>query len=353
MRSNSLLLFILTVLFFSLFSACDANNSKSQRTILPDSNGAVDEILIVADPLHLEDSTRKILSNVFSGPYDVLPQYEPRLISRFISYNKMTDLLSRFRTIVIVADLEKKGKARDFTLENVPQQIIDSGERNFYIKKNAWAEPQLIICLFANGQQNLWKAIQSQGDYLCEVIQKYQEPFLKKILFAKGHNYELEKTLREKYHIKMEIPEEYILAQEEDDFLWIRRETTVSSENIMLYFEPYAFEKDIENYGIPWRNKLGKKYISTQIDSTYMTTDNILPVMASIKKINGTEIIENRGLWKVQNDFMGGPFLNYLIPDKQRKRLIMMDAFIHAPGEKKRIFMRKAEVIFNSINLQN
>lgn len=354
MKPTSSSVYLLCILLSSIFSACnDGTLSQNNNKVLPDSNGAIDEILIVADPQHLEDSTKKILKSVFAGPYEVLPQFEPKLITRFISYNKMTDLLTRFRTIIVVADLDKKGKAADFIRENVPNEIIQKNEQNYYIKKNGWAEPQLIICLFAKGQENLWKVIQSNGDYITKVIQQYQESFLKKILFTKDHNYQLEKKLVKEYSLKLDIPKEYILAQEDSNFLWIRRETGVSSENIMLYFEPYAFEKDISNYAVPWRNKLGREYISTNIDSSYMSTDSILPVLAEIRSLKGTEIIVNRGLWKVQNDFMGGPFLNYLIPDPAHKRLIMMDAFVHAPGEKKRIFMRKAEVIFNSLELIN
>lgn len=346
--------YILTIFLTTLFAACDSSsNGGDSREILPDSNGSVDEILIVADPVHLADSTKKILFNTFSGAYEVLPQYEPTLISRFIPYNKMTDLLTRFRTMVVVTDLNQEGKNRDFTLQNVPKEVLENGEQNFFIKKNAWAEPQLIVFLFAEGKQNLWQVIVENGPYITSMIQKYYEPFLKKILFTRDHNYKLEEKLKEKYKLDLEIPKEYILAQEEDDFLWIRRETSVSSENIMLYLQPYAFEKDIENFGIPWRNKLGEKYISTNVDSSYMTTDTILNVLASTKTLRGTEYIENRGLWKVQNDFMGGPFLNYLIPDRKNKRLIMMDAFAHAPGEDKRILMRKAEVIFNTLKIEN
>lgn len=347
--------YILTILLLSFIAACNNSptNNSGSKTILPDSNGSIDEILIVADPTHLADSTKKILFNTFSGAFEVLPQYEPTLISRFISYNKMTDLLTRFKTMVVITDLDKEGKNRDFTLQNVPEKVLNDPDKSFYIKKNAWAEPQLIIFLFAKGKANLWQVIVDNGPYITELIQRYYEPFLKEILFTKDHNYKLEKKLKEKYNLKMEIPKEYILAQEEDDFLWIRRETGVSSENIMLYFQPYAFDRDIYNYGVQWRNMLGKKYVSTDLDSSYMTTDTILLVLPSIKALNGKEYIENRGLWKVQNDFMGGPFLNYLIPDEKNKRLIMMDAFIHAPGEDKRVFMRKAEVIFNTLKLEN
>jgi hypothetical protein len=37
---------------------------------------------------------------------------------------------------------------------------------------------------------------------------------------------------------------------------------------------------------------------------------------------------ELRGLWEVQNDFMGGPFVSHFFLDKEGKNIIGLEAFV-------------------------
>ena len=48
---------------------------------------------------------------------------------------------------------------------------------------------------------------------------------------------------------------------------------------------------------------------------------------------------------------MGGPFVSYLIPDFKNNRVIFLDAFVYAPGQKKRPEMRKLDTVFSTFKL--
>ena len=67
-----------------------------------------------------------------------------------------------------------------------------------------------------------------------------------------------------------------------------------------------------------------------------------------------TEIQENvafetRGKWEVKNDWMAGPFLNYVIVDKKNDRLLVLEGFTYAPSVDKRNFLLELEAIAKSV----
>ena len=62
--------------------------------------------------------------------------------------------------------------------------------------------------------------------------------------------------------------------------------------------------------------------------------------------------VETRGLWMVQNDFMGGPFISYTFVDPTLERVITIDGYVYNPSDLKRNFIRQMEAIFHSIGFK-
>ncbi len=67
--------------------------------------------------------------------------------------------------------------------------------------------------------------------------------------------------------------------------------------------------------------------------------------------INKKQAVETRGLWDVKNAFMSGPFVNYVIEDKNNSRLIIAEGFAFAPSLEKRDYMLELEAIIKSIKI--
>jgi hypothetical protein len=53
----------------------------------------------------------------------------------------------------------------------------------------------------------------------------------------------------------------------------------------------------------------------------------------------------------MENDFMGGPFFNYTLLDTKRNELIMIDAFVFAPGKEKRDYMQQLHHIVKTARI--
>ena len=55
-----------------------------------------------------------------------------------------------------------------------------------------------------------------------------------------------------------------------------------------------------------------------------------------------------KGTWEVANDYMAGPFVNYLISDTLNKNWLALEGFVFAPSVSKRDYMFELETIIKS-----
>ena len=58
-----------------------------------------------------------------------------------------------------------------------------------------------------------------------------------------------------------------------------------------------------------------------------------------------------RGLWYMENDMMGGPFVSHSVVDEINNRVIVVEAFVYAAGQKKGKFIRKLEASLYTLKL--
>jgi hypothetical protein len=56
-----------------------------------------------------------------------------------------------------------------------------------------------------------------------------------------------------------------------------------------------------------------------------------------------------KGTWEVANDFMAGPFVNYMIKDTLKKRWMVIEGFVFAPATSKRDQMFELNTILDAV----
>lgn len=85
--------------------------------------------------------------------------------------------------------------------------------------------------------------------------------------------------------------------------------------------------------------------------NSYMVAEDEMIAYRREIKVNGLKIIEIRNLWKIENDYMGGPFINYTIINESTNKVIGIDGFVYAPQFDKRDYLRQLEAILTSVEL--
>ena len=103
---------------------------------------------------------------------------------------------------------------------------------------------------------------------------------------------------------------------------------------------------------IKTRDSIGNLYVHGGARNSQMTTDETFAAYFSKAKIDNKTTFETKGLWKMNNDFMSGPFINYNIFDPKRSRILVVEGFCYAPSKEKRDLMFELEAIIKSIKLK-
>ena len=105
------------------------------------------------------------------------------------------------------------------------------------------------------------------------------------------------------------------------------------------------------------QNKVLKENVPGMFPNTYMTTSAAVDPVMTPYKYKGESFVEIRGLWEVENDFMGGPFVEHVLYSKEPGKLLVVQGFVYAPKYKKRNYVRQVESIVYSFewaeNFQN
>ena len=74
----------------------------------------------------------------------------------------------------------------------------------------------------------------------------------------------------------------------------------------------------------------------------YMTTDTAFTMVKPIV-VKGQYAMETRGLWYVEHDAMGGPFVSHSRVDTLHNRVVVVEGFVYAPDGAKRGLIRRLE----------
>ena len=72
------------------------------------------------------------------------------------------------------------------------------------------------------------------------------------------------------------------------------------------------------------------------------------------KHKNGKDgyIYEVRGLWEMENDMMGGPFISYSQVDTEKNLVVVVEGFVYAPKKDKRELIREMEASLMTLKLK-
>ena len=350
------LLYILTCFF--LFGCNDELPKNLQITSV--ALGTLNEIVVIAEDKLWDGPVGDSLRYYYESAYPILPQPEPFFDLRHFTPQQLKNekLRRELRTYLVLSDLsDTDSGATQMTKRDLGetkfQEALNSTNKNNSIGRDKWAIGQIVVYLYANGEQNLTTAIKNTFSAIAKRIHIHDEKIVQARVYARSTNAGLSKQVLEDYGINIQIPFDYQIAIEnkEDQFLWLRKDLGEVVFNFVVKKMPYTNAEDISIENIKTiRNDFGKYYVRSDQDGSYMViNDKDLPIFDYNIKIDDCYTLEARGIWEMTKDFMGGPFASYLIVSKDQKSLYFIDTFVYAPGKNKRDHMQELEHLVKSI----
>lgn len=317
-KRTTLLLLILSVLL-----SC----GKSDTVTLVSSTGRINHVLIVINDADWEGRVGDALKEIIGEPVVGLPQDENQFTVTQVDPRTFNALFKRNRNILFVG------------VDTVNQ---------VYTNSNIYSSPQQTLTILAKDKETLIESISSNKDKILNTFKKNDLALYQKKLTKDIQPLDDVQTL-ENLGISLQIPFDYKLVDDTGQFLWYRNSTDRGLLNIIAYEIPTFGEPYTEELLVSFRDSIGKNFIPGQFDNTYMRTEpNFTPITTSLN-LNGMKALESRGLWFVENDFMGGPFISYTLEDPENERLVVIEGFSYSPSSKKRDFVFQLEAILKTV----
>jgi hypothetical protein len=323
--------------FIFLFSC--GNGDK----ILPRSTGKEGELLLIVDEKYWKHPVGDTLKAFFSQDMPGLPQSEP-MFKVYKIFPKDFTLSFKTNKNILIINIDPNHPVHD--------PILEIGYDN-------WAKDQLVLKLSCNNPDEFFEAFRIKRKRITQLfIDKDLERYQRK--YAMASSKAIQDKLKEKFGIKMSVPEGFFVNREEPDFIYLTHEAMKKvgslqhqiTRGIWIYTFPYTDKQTFtKKYVTQIRDSITRLYIQGAADSSYMAIEYMYPPDSASTTIQKEYALETRGLWRMENYFMGGPFLNYITYDERKKRIIMVDGFVFAPRFDKREYMLQMEAILKSLTI--
>lgn len=273
------------------------------------------------------------------------------------------------------------GSLRDLKMEGLPQQeavfdvstIVSDGltqatryARNIVMvttgidslkhatvsyQQNTYARPQLILHLRVASTSLLRPTLL----YYVRAIERQlvlQELNNGIALLRDKHNKAAEAMVRKMFGVRLWVPEDLNKWKRGQDFLWLSNDATRGMQNICIY--RYAGNVLTREQAIAKRDSMMKLNLPGESEGSYMKTAPYPAVAVdnhSEKTPDGIRPTELRGLWEMQGEAMGGPFVS--LSTRYGDSTLVVEAFVYAPETEKRRMVRRLEASLHTLNIEH
>ena len=329
--------FLLFFLPFALliFPSCggeetNEDGSKKDTRILPSSSGTHSELLLVMSDDLWQGKAGEAFREKYLQDQEGLPQTESYFEVTRVEPSKVGSIFETVKTILWI-------------------EISDTSFVN--LTKDPWARPQQLFRITAPNEKGIINAINGSAKKIITSFKDFNISVLQDRIKRGSYAYTHENLTD--IGIKSMVLRKGFEPTLNKENLKIFANMTVSStvQYIIMSSRPMTEGLVRIDDIIEHRDSIGKHYFEGTFPGSYMTTEMIIPPTVSNTEISGMFAVETRGLWRMEGDFMGGPFLSYCIYDEKNDRILTVEALVYGPRAKKRNIVMELEAMMRSIKL--
>lgn len=305
------------------------------KVLLPSVSGKAGEIVVIIDKDNWEgdlgDKTRELLTS----PVPYLAQSEPLFSLINVPPTGFNKLFKVHRNIIAF---------------QIDPQIDSVG---VLFRKDIWSDPQCVVQVCAHDAEGAAQLLDKQG----WAIARYVEQSERDRIIRNAKLYEqrsLFQTVSEKFGGSLHFPNSYKLRKATDDFIWIADDKQYVYQDVLIYRYPASEDHPFTADNIiRHRNEVLQMNVPGMFDNTYMTTSEYFAPVVEYLKYKDRNLVQTRGMWEVENDYMGGPFVSHSFYSPDGKDIIVVEGFVYAPRYDKRAYLRQVEALLYSWEWMN
>ncbi|WP_176955941.1 DUF4837 family protein [Catalinimonas alkaloidigena] len=340
------------IVLLAVLGACSTDESSSDLT-KPVALGRAGDVLFVVDSTLWNGPVGKQLRTIFEQPMPGLPTDEAAYyVQRISPYDLSNRFQQQRRNLVFVHVFNDKSaesqRMSTYFGKDVRERVDSDSSFFLATEENKFARGQTVMYLFAPTAADLLAQLQENPQ---RILNRFRNSELKSIRddVLKKENRSLERQLRNDYGFVIRLPENYKLALERDNFVWLRNMEAVLDRSIVIGWREYTSESQFSpDSVVAWRDQLGRYITGSDDTASYMVTETYIPPDFETTTFNGRYAVESRGLWKMNDNRLGGVFLSYTFVDDAQQRLYYVEGFIYAPNMDKREYLREMEALLQT-----
>lgn len=316
------------ILFLAVIISCKEDKNKSY---LPSSIGAINTVAVVVDNQLWKGKVGDKIREHFAAPALGLTMDEPIFSINHIPPSVFTGTLRNMRAVLFVE-----------------KDSLNLG----HLKTDMYATPQKIGVIKGRTEDEIIANIDAKAQ---EIIASFKNLEIKEAQKRFKRSLSKEKALNEKFGIDLTIPSAFKVVKQEDNFAWVETQIPKGTMNIIAYEMPansFANDSTFVRDIVQMRDSIGSLYIPGEDipgKITHMRTDPAFAPHVFATEIGGKKAVEVRGIWDIKNYPMAGPFLTYIINDKENDRKMVLEGFTFAPSTNKRDYMFELEAIMRTV----
>lgn len=326
MKTHSLMLGML--LFLLVLSACNAGPTMTQAT------GLAYEVVVVVDQEDWEGEVGKALRSDLASDVPGLPQSEPALKITYVQPKDFNGFLKFVRNILTVRI--------DPTVYTKVSMSAES---------DPWAKNQTVLKLSAPDTDAILAYLNAHEHVLADFF--VNEEINRAISqLEKEYSTVVMDNLKNKMELMLKAPSNMTYYKDTTDFFWASNNASTGRTDLVVYTFPYT---DVETFTVDYlvakRDSVLKINLPGSFPNSYMTTEKRAEITYEPITVNGSYCGVMRGLWRVEGDMMGGPFVSHIRLDEKNNRVVVAEGFVYAPETDKRNFIRRIEAALFTLRL--
>ena len=327
-------------------------------TTKPEAIGTSGRINIVIPPGLKSSETGKLIDSIFTQEATVFPRDEQLFNVGFVDPMAVNRSQKSMRNLVFVFTFDdnspEAAKVKSLITPASLDMLRNDTDGFVITRSDVFARGQEVMYLYGPDKATLTARIRENAGRLTGFFNEKEKLRVQKRILKSSANLKLAESLAKKYGITIKVPFGYQLADQQEDFLWLRQINPADDKDVWVARRKYRGTDDFRQENlIAYRNSVCRKYLfeDPEEPDTYLVTEtgvSYKPVTTRTINFNGLYAVEIKGLWKTNIPSMGGPFMGYAMVDETNGYLYYIEGFTFSPAKPQREIMRELEVILNT-----
>ncbi|MBN1448606.1 MAG: DUF4837 family protein [Bacteroidetes bacterium] len=316
--------------------------------------GENDVITVIADSAdyaELED----VIENAFTRPI-----FTPQPESWFrLRRHNLGDLLDhkRERNILIVAPLDAENRMGDYmraALDSTVKDLVRAGEQHVFVKRDLWYRGQTVVHLTARSMSELRDFMAANAEKLEYYFKQAWDERERARLWSLPREEDIEDRLMEEYGFSLAVIRGWFVGKDSAEIssVLLRRQAPAETERWMLVHWLDTTDTGLltNSFAYEMRNRLTEILYRTFDDSAWVVIDSLNHLQFDEVRFQDRFAIRMKGLWRMSDFSMGGPFISYLFYDEQHERIYFLDGSVFAPRYEKKKLLQDVDVMMQTFH---